>query len=157
MISARGTIGYIAPELFFQNFRGVSYKSDVYSYGMMVLEMIGVKQNVSYIQQEGSMITSEMNLPSWIYEHIQQRACLDHQEITFEDEEEMTRKMIIVSLWCIQTNPSDRPSMTKVIEMFQGSLQSIAIPPRPFLFSPPRPPPNFSALFAPSITMNSES
>ncbi|XVE63355.1 hypothetical protein DITRI_Ditri07aG0013700 [Diplodiscus trichospermus] len=155
MISARGTIGYIAPELLCRNFGGVSYKSDVYSYGMMVLEMIGAKEYVSCIQQEGSMITSEINFPLWIYEHIQQ-ACLDHQEITFEDEEEMTRKMIIVSLWCIQTNPSDRPSMTKVLEMLQGSLQSLAIPPRPFLFSPPRSPPKFSEIaFPSSTTMNS--
>ncbi|XP_029125430.1 rust resistance kinase Lr10-like [Cajanus cajan] len=35
MLVARGTVGYIAPELFCRNFGGVSHKSDVYSYGMM--------------------------------------------------------------------------------------------------------------------------
>jgi interleukin-1 receptor-associated kinase 1 len=34
-----GTPGYIAPELFSSHFGGVSHKSDVYSYGMMVLEI----------------------------------------------------------------------------------------------------------------------
>ena len=41
MLGAKGTIGYIAPKLFCRNFGGISHKSDVYSYGMMVLEMVG--------------------------------------------------------------------------------------------------------------------
>ncbi|OMO74720.1 hypothetical protein CCACVL1_16506 [Corchorus capsularis] len=155
MISARGTIGYIAPELFCRNFGGVSYKSDVYSYGMMVLEMVGAKENVHV----AGSITNEMNFPLWVYEHLQQETYFNNnlQGITAE-EEEITKKMIAVSLWCIQTNPSDRPSMTKVLEMLQGSLQSVPIPPRPFLFSPPRSSkPNSSSaisIFASSITMN---
>jgi serine/threonine protein kinase len=39
LLGARGTAGYIAPKLFCRNFGAVSHKSDVYSYGMMVLEM----------------------------------------------------------------------------------------------------------------------
>ncbi|KAH0671852.1 hypothetical protein KY284_022939 [Solanum tuberosum] len=46
MFSARGTIGYIAPEIVCRNLGGVSHKSDVYSYGMMVLEMVGGRKNV---------------------------------------------------------------------------------------------------------------
>ena len=115
--------------------------------------MVGAKENVHIV---GSL-TSEMNFPLWIYEHLQQEAYFNLQEITIE-EEEITKKMIIVSLWCIQTNPSDRPSMTKMLEMLKGSLQSLTIPPRPFLFSPPRSPPNSStiSLFTSSITMNIE-
>nr|KYP43519.1 putative receptor-like protein kinase At5g39020 family [Cajanus cajan] len=44
MLVARGTVRYIAPELFCRNFGGVSHKSDVYSYGMMVLEMLGARE-----------------------------------------------------------------------------------------------------------------
>ncbi|XP_056175307.1 LEAF RUST 10 DISEASE-RESISTANCE LOCUS RECEPTOR-LIKE PROTEIN KINASE-like 2.1 [Syzygium oleosum] len=46
MLGARGTPGYIAPELFMRNIGGVSHKSDVYSYGMMVLEMVGKRKNI---------------------------------------------------------------------------------------------------------------
>jgi hypothetical protein len=60
-----------------------------------------------------------------------------HGGIT-EEEEEIVKKMILVGLWCIQTIPSHRPSMTKVVEMFEGSLQSLQIPPRPSLSSPRR-------------------
>ncbi|KAK7850147.1 pr5-like receptor kinase, partial [Quercus suber] len=55
-----------------------------------------------------------------------------------EGDENSARKMIIVSLWCIQTDPSNRPSMSRVVEMLEGSLNSLQIPPKPFLFSPPR-------------------
>lgn len=41
MLGARGTVRYIALELFCRNFEGVTHKLDVYNYGMMVLEMIG--------------------------------------------------------------------------------------------------------------------
>ena len=41
MVGARGTTGYIAPEVFCRSFGGISHKSDVYNYGMMVLEMVG--------------------------------------------------------------------------------------------------------------------
>ena len=45
-MDARGTIGYIAPEVVSKNFGGVSSKSDVYSYGMMILEMVSVRKNM---------------------------------------------------------------------------------------------------------------
>ncbi|XP_022759272.1 LEAF RUST 10 DISEASE-RESISTANCE LOCUS RECEPTOR-LIKE PROTEIN KINASE-like 2.1 [Durio zibethinus] len=136
-ISARGTIGYIAPEVFCRSFGAVSHKSDVYSYGMMVLEMVGEKENVH-------SRASDANFPLWIYDRLKQGAELNLQGMTAENEE-LTRKMIIVSLWCIQSNPSDRPSMTRAMEMLQGSIESLPIPPTPFLFSPPRAPENSMA------------
>ena len=35
LTAARGTLGYI--ELFYQNIEGVSYKADVYSFGMLLM------------------------------------------------------------------------------------------------------------------------
>ncbi|TXG46209.1 hypothetical protein EZV62_028292 [Acer yangbiense] len=106
MLDARGTIGYTAPEVFCRNFGGVSHKSDVYGLGMMVLEIVG--------QIEGS---NDLTVDG----------------IINEEEEAIARKMILVSLWCIQTNPSDRPSMSKVVEMLEGSVQSLQVPPKPLL------------------------
>lgn len=40
-----------------------------------------------------------------------------------EEEERIAKKMVLVSLWCIQTDPSDRPSMTKVIKMLRGECR----------------------------------
>ncbi|XWS30743.1 hypothetical protein CRYUN_Cryun23aG0015200 [Craigia yunnanensis] len=138
MTGARGTAGYIAPEVFSRNFARnfgrVSYKSDVYSYGMMVLEMVGGRKNIEVTQ------SSEISFHSWIYNNIDQAMNSNLDGVTTEEEEEITRRLVVVSLWCIQTHPSDRPSMSKVLEMLQGSLQSLVIPPRPFASSPIRPP-----------------
>jgi serine/threonine protein kinase len=133
----KGTVGFIAPEVFSRNFGGVSHKSDVYSYGMLVLEMLGGRKNFD----RGLSHTSETYFPHWIYTKLEQsKNCTTFEDITEEAEEETTKKMIIVSLWCIQTNPSDRPSMGKVIEMLEGTLQSLPFPPKPFLDSPTRSP-----------------
>jgi len=44
-----------------------------------------------------------------------------------------TKKMIIVALWCIQLKPVDRPSMHKVVEMLESDVESLRMPPKPFL------------------------
>ncbi|PON39131.1 Serine/threonine protein kinase [Trema orientale] len=124
MLGARGTAGYIAPEVFCRNFGGVSHKSDVYSYGMMVLEMVGGRKNID----AGVSRTSEIYFPNWLRKHIEDDNLKLDEELSTEEEEKV-RKMILVSLWCTQTMPSDRPSMTKVVEMLEGSLQSLQIPP----------------------------
>ncbi|KAF3669554.1 putative receptor-like protein kinase [Capsicum annuum] len=130
MLGARGTAGYIAPEVFSRAFGHVSHKSDVYSYGMLVLEMVGVRNNVEVSQ------TSEVYFPHWIYEHLELGKDLSLQGIMNEEDEEMARKMILVGLWCIQTKPLDRPAIGKAVEMLEGSLHSLQVPPNPVSFFP---------------------
>ncbi|XP_052479628.1 LEAF RUST 10 DISEASE-RESISTANCE LOCUS RECEPTOR-LIKE PROTEIN KINASE-like 2.1 [Gossypium raimondii] len=102
------------------------HKSDVYSYGMMVLEMVGGRKNINVEVSQ----TSETYFPSWIYKHLDQSMNLNINEERTKEEEEITKKLIAVSLWCIQTNPLDRPPMAKVMEMLQGSPQLLELPPR---------------------------
>ncbi|KAL5553106.1 hypothetical protein UlMin_040507 [Ulmus minor] len=137
MMGPRGTIGYIAPEVFSRTFGDVSYKSDVYSYGMMVLDMVGGRENINVRVDN----TSEIDFPQWIYKRLEIDEDLGMKRIRNEEERVKVRKMIIVGLWCIQTDPSTRPTMSKVIEMLDGSLDSLQVPPKPFLSSPPRSPP----------------
>ncbi|XP_015162711.1 uncharacterized protein [Solanum tuberosum] len=134
MLGARGTIGYIAPEIVCRNLGGVSHKSDVYSYGMMVLEMVGGRKNVDV----GVDRTSEIYFPHWLYQRIELDEELQLIGIMNEEEKECARKMVMVSLWCIQTDPSNRPSMSKVVEMLEGKLDSLQMPPKPYLYSPTR-------------------
>ena len=136
ILGTRGTIGYMAPEIFSRAFGGISYKSDVYSYGMLILEMIVGKKNYD----SGGSCTSEMYFPDWIYKDLEQGNTLLNCSTISEEENDMVRKITLVSLWCIQTKPSDRPPMNKVIEMLQGPLSLVSYPPKPVLFSPERPP-----------------
>lgn len=135
LAGTRGTIGYIAPEVFSRNFGTVSSKSDVYSYGMMVLEMAGGRKNVKVTADR----TSEIYFPHWIYEHLDEDASMEHCGVT-ADTQDIARKLIIVGLWCIQTRPESRPTMSKVVEMLEGSINDLELPPKPYLFSPPRSP-----------------
>ncbi|XP_030938074.1 rust resistance kinase Lr10-like [Quercus lobata] len=143
MAVARGTIGYIAPEVFIRSFGVVSHKSDVYSYGMMILEMVGGKKDIDV----GISDTSEIYFPHWIYKRLEQYNDLGLPINMTTEETVMVRKMILVGLWCIQTNPSDRPSMSKVIEMLEGNIEALQIPPKPFLSSPPRSPAEESSTY----------
>ena len=134
MVGPRRTVGYIALELFYRNFGGISYRSNVYSYGMMVLKMTKGRKNIDVIVDH----TSEIYFPHWIYKHLELDEELGLQGLTNKEVEESIRKMIIVSLWCIQTDPLDQPSMSKVVHMLEGSLDFLQMPPKPFLSSLPR-------------------
>ncbi|GLT55623.1 hypothetical protein SLA2020_287280 [Shorea laevis] len=126
MTAARGTMGYIAPEVLSRNFGKVSYKSDVYSFGMLLLEMVGGRKNIDITV--GS--TSQIYFPEWVYN------CLETEVLGIRIENEghakIARKLTIVGLWCIQWYPTDRPSMKSVVHMLEGEANSLKMPPNPF-------------------------
>nr|XP_023916376.1 rust resistance kinase Lr10-like [Quercus suber] len=129
LTAARGTLGYIALEWFYKNIGGVSYKADVYSFGMLLLEMANRRKNFNEFADHSSQIY----FPTWVYEQVSKG-----NEIVLEDaaeeEKKTIKKMILVALWCIQMKPSDRPSMNKVVEMLEGE-ECLQIPSKPFLLS----------------------
>ncbi|KAJ9550671.1 hypothetical protein OSB04_014716 [Centaurea solstitialis] len=134
-LEARGTIGYIAPEVFNRNFGRVSHKSDVYSYGMLILEMVGGRQTAD--TGVGFSHTSEIYFPDWIYNRLKKGEIL-LDGVTTTEENEYVRKITIVGLWCIQANPIQRPSINEVIEMLEGNIDALRIPPKPLFSSPSR-------------------
>ncbi|KAJ6814188.1 LEAF RUST 10 DISEASE-RESISTANCE LOCUS RECEPTOR-LIKE PROTEIN KINASE-like 2.5 [Iris pallida] len=128
MSAARGTIGYIAPEQVSRSFGVISYKSDVYSFGMLLMEMAGGRRNVNRRADN----SSQVYYPSWIYDRLEKMELglkICHVEI-----DGMERKLCKVGLWCIQMRPSDRPSMSRVIEMLEeDDVDALPMPPKPFL------------------------
>jgi serine/threonine protein kinase len=127
----RGTIGFIAPEVFSRSFGVPSTKSDVYSYGMMMLEMVGGRKNGKSSVQD----SSQEYFPHWIYDCLAQGSEIQVSDITIENEG-IVRKMAIVGLWCIQTLPANRPAMCEVIEMLEKNLDQLEVPQKPYLSSP---------------------
>ncbi|XP_078164229.1 LEAF RUST 10 DISEASE-RESISTANCE LOCUS RECEPTOR-LIKE PROTEIN KINASE-like 2.1 [Carex rostrata] len=124
MSGMRGTIGYIAPEVFSRNFGVVSSKSDVYSYGMMVLEMFGAKQG----KTESSDSISETYFPDYIYKCVEQNNICSVYGVS-DLSEELVRKVTIVGLWCIQVMPHARPTMSAVLDMLGRSIDGLTLPP----------------------------
>ncbi|XVF79077.1 hypothetical protein PTKIN_Ptkin14bG0190200 [Pterospermum kingtungense] len=130
LTAARGTFGYMAPELFYRNIGDISHKADVYSFGMMLMEIVGRRKNLNASAEHSSQIY----FPSWIYDQLDKGEGIELGEIT-ESEDRIVRKMIIVALWCIQMKPVDRPSMSKVLQMLESEVELLEMPPKPFSMS----------------------
>ena len=73
--------------------------------------------------------SSEKYFPDWIYDHFAQDDGLEACEVT-SDIEEIAGNMTLIGLWCIQVLPVYRPTITKVLEMFDRSLDDMAMPPK---------------------------
>ncbi|KAF4346877.1 hypothetical protein G4B88_017010, partial [Cannabis sativa] len=109
----------------------VSYKADVYSFGMLLMEMASRRRNLDAEAEHSSQIY----FPLWVYDQVnKKKESVQEDIITEEQEDKLMKKMIIVALWCIQLNPSDRPSMHNVIEMLEGDVECLEIPPKPSLY-----------------------
>ncbi|XP_042375480.1 LEAF RUST 10 DISEASE-RESISTANCE LOCUS RECEPTOR-LIKE PROTEIN KINASE-like 2.5 isoform X2 [Zingiber officinale] len=129
-MAMRGTPGYIAPELFSRSFGVISSKSDVYSYGMMILEMVGGRKNFKSMADH----SSEIYFPDWVYDNFDKYydASLVSPETDANPKtKEIAKKMIIVGLWCIQIKSENRPSISMVINMLEGSIMDLQMPPKP--------------------------
>ncbi|CAO1947874.1 unnamed protein product [Urochloa humidicola] len=125
-VGARGTIGYIAPEVFSRNYGAVGSKADVYSYGMVILEMVGARKQI-----EVTTDSSSKYFPQWLYDNLDQFCGVTTWEIS-SDTTELVKKLIIVGLWCIQFVPADRPSMSKVLQMLESNTMDLRLPPKAF-------------------------
>ncbi|XP_071912641.1 rust resistance kinase Lr10-like [Coffea arabica] len=135
LTAVRGTLGYMAPELFYKKIGRVSHKTDVYSYGMLLMEMAGRRRNVDAHAEHSSQIY----FPSWIYDKFDQVQEMEIGDHATEEEKTITRKLILIALWCIQMTPDDRPSMREVLEMLEGDASGLKLPPKPLFYPPDSP------------------
>ncbi|XP_062176243.1 G-type lectin S-receptor-like serine/threonine-protein kinase LECRK3 [Alnus glutinosa] len=129
----RGTVGYFAPEWFSK--ASISVKVDVYSFGVMLLEIICCKSSVSF-----AMGDEEEASIDWAYEcYIEKRLekLVENDEEARNDMKSLER-LVIVAIWCIQEDPSLRPTMKKVTQMLEGVVD-VYVPPRPSLYTSPPP------------------
>ncbi|KAL3638758.1 hypothetical protein CASFOL_016665 [Castilleja foliolosa] len=118
LTSVRGTRGYLAPE-WLANLP-ITSKSDVYSYGMVLLEIVSGRRNF-----EVSAETGHKKFTSWAYEEFEKgnfEAIVDRRLVSEEMDMDQVLRAIQVSFWCIQEQPSQRPMMGKVVQMLEGIL-----------------------------------
>ncbi|XAR67513.1 Non-specific serine/threonine protein kinase [Bertholletia excelsa] len=123
-----GTYGYMSPEYVVD---GVfSTKSDVFSFGVLVLEIVSGKRNRGFSHQE-----HHHNLlgHAWrLYNKDRLEELID-QSLRNSCPSEVLRS-IHVGLLCVQQNSEDRPSMTSVLLML-GSEGALAKPKQPGFFT----------------------
>ncbi|KAL5758269.1 hypothetical protein ACOSP7_020880 [Xanthoceras sorbifolium] len=111
----RGTRGYLAPEWITNS--PISEKTDVYSYGVVLLEIIGGRK--SYDMRYHS---EKAYFPSYAFKMLEEgklREILDPR-LDMDENDETVENAIKVALWCIQDDMQLRPPMTKVVQMLEG-------------------------------------
>ncbi|BAS70072.1 Os01g0115700 [Oryza sativa Japonica Group] len=123
----RGTVGYIAPEMVSRSFGVISSKCDVYSFGMLLLEMAGGRRNADPNTNPNA---SQSYYPSWVYGQLTGEQVGETSGAA--DMHELQKKLCLVGLWCIQMKSHDRPTMSETIEMLEGDVNALQVPPRPF-------------------------
>ncbi|XP_030925652.1 G-type lectin S-receptor-like serine/threonine-protein kinase LECRK3 [Quercus lobata] len=119
----RGTRGYIAPE--WQKNIPISVKADVYSYGIVLLEIVCCRKNM----EVNVSAPEEIVLSTWVYKCFAAKE-LDKIMGGEEVDKRTLENMVKVGLWCIQDEPILRPSMKSVVLMLEG-ITDISVPPCP--------------------------
>ncbi|XP_028803889.1 rust resistance kinase Lr10-like [Neltuma alba] len=122
LTNARGTFGYMAPEFLYKNIGGISHKADVYSFGMLLMEMASRRKNSNVIEHSWQTYFAK-----WVYDQFEES--IEGSNIS-DEERGIAKKMIIIASHCIQMYPNDRPSMKNVLEMLEGEMElQEALPP----------------------------
>ncbi|XP_008244882.1 PREDICTED: G-type lectin S-receptor-like serine/threonine-protein kinase RLK1 [Prunus mume] len=121
---------YLAPE--WQKNALISVKSDIYSFGIVLLETVCCRKNIELKVSA----PDEMILSSWAYKCFKAR---EVYKLVEDDDQNVDLKtlerMIKVGLWCVQDDPGLRPLMKNVILMLEGTT-GIPVPPSPELPKP---------------------
>ncbi|XP_042477706.1 G-type lectin S-receptor-like serine/threonine-protein kinase At2g19130 [Macadamia integrifolia] len=126
LTSIRGTIGYLAPEWI--SGVAITAKADVYSYGMMLFELISGRRNSDHF--DGMKVGFFPILAvSKINEEGEILGLLDYRLEGNADLAELDRACKVAS-WCIQDNEVHRPSMGLVVQILEGIVE-VSTPPVP--------------------------
>nr|XP_027075895.1 PR5-like receptor kinase [Coffea arabica] len=99
------------------------------------MEMAGRMRNVDADAEHSSQIY----FPSWIYDKFDQGKEMEIGDQATEEEKTITRKLILIALWCIQMTPENRPSIREVLEMLEGHSSGLKLPPKPSFYPPDSP------------------
>ncbi|KAL1336072.1 hypothetical protein AAHE18_10G034700 [Arachis hypogaea] len=121
-----GTYGYMSPEYAMDG--NFSVKSDVFSFGVMVLEIITGKKNREFYSDN-----DELNLLGNVWRHWHEGTALtllDPSIVNSYTEAEVVR-CIHIGLLCVQEHAEDRPTMSSVILMLSSEAPSLPNPKTP--------------------------
>ncbi|OAY31648.1 probable receptor-like protein kinase At5g20050 [Manihot esculenta] len=121
----RGTRGYLAPEWLLE--QGVSEKSDVYSYGMVLLEMIGGQRNVCLVEKGNDRAQRTWQyFPKIVNQKMRDGKLMevvDHRLVESGDiDESEIKRLVHIAFWCIQEKARLRPTMAHVVEMLEDRV-----------------------------------
>lgn len=109
-----GTLGYMAPE--YIRTGKASKESDVYSFGMVVLEIATGRRSVDPVEHR-----SQMDMVEWIWDLYGTGSLLSTADERLENvfDAEQVNCLMIVGLWCTHPDFNIRPSIRQAIQALQ--------------------------------------
>ncbi|KAL5699188.1 non-specific serine/threonine protein kinase [Ranunculus cassubicifolius] len=125
----KGTPGYRAVELW-RPCKPVTQQCDVYSFGMMLFEIVRRRRNSDVDLGE----TREVWPTTWMWEHMKNGKYGEMMESFGVDDgtREKAERMWVIAMWCVQDLPVARPLMSSVVKMLEGGGEHIRPPSSPF-------------------------
>ncbi|XVF64094.1 hypothetical protein PTKIN_Ptkin09bG0139600 [Pterospermum kingtungense] len=110
-----GTFGYVAPE--YASTGMLNERSDVYSFGILLMEIISGRNPVDYSRPQG-----EVNLVEWLKTMVTNRnaeGVLDPR-LPEKPSSRALKRALLVALRCVDPNAEKRPKMGHVIHMLEA-------------------------------------
>ncbi|CAL5014681.1 unnamed protein product [Urochloa decumbens] len=124
-----GTYGYMSPEYVMEG--AFSVKSDTYSFGVIVLEIIsGLKITLTHYKGVPNLLAYAWSL--WA-----DGKAMDLVDSSLAKTCSWTKALrcIQIGLLCVQDNPNYRPLMSSVVTMLENETTPLSIPKQPVYFS----------------------
>ncbi|KAG4999421.1 hypothetical protein JHK87_020493 [Glycine soja] len=121
-----GTYGYMSPEYAMDGI--FSVKSDVFSFGVLVLEIISGKKNRGFYSAN-----KELNLLGHAWKLWKEENALELIDPSIDNSysESEVLRCIQVGLLCVQERAEDRPTMASVVLMLSSDTASMSQPKNP--------------------------
>ncbi|CAI9095196.1 OLC1v1031080C2 [Oldenlandia corymbosa var. corymbosa] len=127
-----GTYGYMSPEYAMEG--TFSIKSDVFSLGVLMLEIISGRKNSSFYDFEDRTL----NLIGYAWELWKGGMALALKDPALGDLSDDTKQIlrcIHAGLLCVQESAIDRPTMSEVLAMLNNDSMSLEDPKQPAFFT----------------------
>ncbi|XP_061368793.1 receptor-like serine/threonine-protein kinase SD1-8 [Gastrolobium bilobum] len=125
-----GTYGYMPPEYAIDGH--FSFKSDVFSFGVLLLELLSGKKNKGFLHPD-----HKLNLLGHAWKLCNEGRDLELMDPLLENEFPTSgvQRCIQVGLLCVQQLPEERPTMPSVLLMLESESVLLPKPGRPGLYS----------------------
>ncbi|XP_030531395.2 cysteine-rich receptor-like protein kinase 42 [Rhodamnia argentea] len=119
-----GTLGYMAPEYLVKG--QLTEKADVYSFGVLVLEILSGRKNSVFGQVSGSVLQS-------VWKHYKSNSLAECIDPVLKDKFPVSEALNVlqIALLCTQASPDLRPSMSEVVEMLNDRERIVPVPTQP--------------------------
>ncbi|XP_035545797.1 G-type lectin S-receptor-like serine/threonine-protein kinase At1g11330 isoform X2 [Juglans regia] len=121
-----GTYGYMSPEYAMEG--RFSEKSDVFSFGVLLLEIVSGRKNTHFYHDEGTVSLVGLAWKMW---NIDNLAALVDPKISRSSFEKEILRCIHVGLLCVQEFAKDRPTVSIVISMLKSEIVDLPYPRQP--------------------------